>query len=91
MNEGEGGIAAGLEFAMSQCDAKYITIAHQDDIYEPAYAGEDHRSVRSGRASLDRFFGIWRIAKWSENMGVTLDQHKEDHVITNADQRIFRQ
>ena len=38
VNEGEGGIAQDWNFAMSQCDAKYITIAHQDDIYEPAYA-----------------------------------------------------
>ena len=34
VNEGEGGIAQDWNFAMSQCNAKYVTIAHQDDIYE---------------------------------------------------------
>ncbi len=40
---------------MSQCNAKYVTIAHQDDIYEPAYAEKDHVSVGAGRGPLTLF------------------------------------
>ena len=40
VNEGEGGIAQDWNFAMSQCNAKYVTIAHQDDIYNPNYLEE---------------------------------------------------
>jgi hypothetical protein len=38
VNEGQGGIARDWNFAVQQCGATYITIAHQDDIYEPNYA-----------------------------------------------------
>ena len=40
VNEGEGGIAQDWNFAMSQCNAKYVTIAHQDDIYRENYSTE---------------------------------------------------
>lgn len=38
VNVGEGGIAQDWNFAVSQTDTPLVTIAHQDDIYEPAYA-----------------------------------------------------
>lgn len=38
INHGEGGIANDWNFALSQADARYVTIAHQDDIYLPSYS-----------------------------------------------------
>lgn len=39
VNNGEGGIAQDWNFGMKQCKgASYITIAHQDDTYEPQYS-----------------------------------------------------
>ena len=38
INEAKGGIAADWNFAYSQATTKYVTLAHQDDIYEPTYA-----------------------------------------------------
>ena len=37
INTGEGGIAQDWNFAYRQAKTDYITIAHQDDIYEPNY------------------------------------------------------
>ena len=38
VNHGEGGITQDWNFAYTHADSKYVTIAHQDDIYEPAKA-----------------------------------------------------
>ena len=37
VNHGERGITGDWNFAMSQAKAPFVTIAHQDDIYEPTY------------------------------------------------------
>jgi glycosyltransferase involved in cell wall biosynthesis len=37
VNEGEKGITGDWNFAMSCADTKYVTIAHQDDLYESTY------------------------------------------------------
>lgn len=38
VNDGEKGIAGDWNFAYSLTDTEYVTIAHQDDIYESEYA-----------------------------------------------------
>lgn len=38
INRGAHGIAQDWEFALRQADTPYVTLAHQDDIYEPDYA-----------------------------------------------------
>lgn len=38
INEGEKGISADWNFAVSHAKTPYLTIAHQDDVYEPTYA-----------------------------------------------------
>ena len=37
INTGERGITGDWNFAMSQAKTPYVTIAHQDDLYEPTY------------------------------------------------------
>lgn len=37
VNEGEGGIVQDWNFAYLASDTKYVTIAHQDDVYLPKY------------------------------------------------------
>lgn len=37
VNNGEHGITQDWNFAYSRAKTKYVTIAHQDDIYEPDY------------------------------------------------------
>ncbi len=37
INEGESGIAQDWNFALEQANTPLVTIAHQDDIYEPRY------------------------------------------------------
>ena len=38
VNAGEAGIPGDWNFGLSLCDTPFVTIAHQDDIYEPTYA-----------------------------------------------------
>lgn len=38
INEGEAGITGDWNFSVSLADTEFVTIAHQDDIYEPEYA-----------------------------------------------------
>ena len=40
VNQGESGIAQDWNFALSKCSSRYITIAHQDDIYCREYVEE---------------------------------------------------
>lgn len=40
VNEGESGIAEDWNFAVSKCKTRYVTVAHQDDIYCENYAQE---------------------------------------------------
>jgi glycosyltransferase involved in cell wall biosynthesis len=37
INSGEAGLANDWNFAYRQCKTKYLTIAHQDDVYYPEY------------------------------------------------------
>lgn len=37
VNEGESGITQDWNFAMSTCETDYITLAHQDDVYDKDY------------------------------------------------------
>lgn len=37
INEGERGITGDWNFAMSQATTPFVTIAHQDDVYDPTY------------------------------------------------------
>ena len=38
VNQGEKGISADWNFAYSCADTPYVTLAHQDDLYEPDYS-----------------------------------------------------
>ena len=38
INTGEGGIAQDWNYGMKMADSRVVTIAHQDDIYEPDFA-----------------------------------------------------
>lgn len=40
INEGEGGIVQDWNFAYKMANTKYVTIAHQDDVYLPNYTME---------------------------------------------------
>ena len=37
VNHGQGGITQDWNFAYTHTESKYVTIAHQDDVYEPEY------------------------------------------------------
>ena len=49
INTGEGGIAQDWNFAYRQAKTDYITIAHQDDIYEPNYLKMIFGELKKGK------------------------------------------
>ena len=55
VNEAKGGIAADWNFAYQQATTKYVTLAHQDDIYEPDYSSS---MVACAEERGDTLFGF---------------------------------
>ncbi len=51
-NKGETGIAGDWNFALSCAETKLITLAHQDDIYEPIYVEEMLKSLNKAKNPL---------------------------------------
>lgn len=57
----EGGIASDWNFAISRAEADIVTIAHQDDIYEPCFAEEVLRAVNNRKEPLIVFTNYGEI------------------------------
>lgn len=55
VNEGEGGIVQDWNFAYHTADTKYVTIAHQDDVYLPEYAANVLRALQKMKKPLIAF------------------------------------
>lgn len=55
VNHGEAGIAGDWNFGYSQANTKLVTIAHQDDIYEPEYIEQLLTMVNSSAHPLIAF------------------------------------
>ncbi len=49
VNDGERGIAGDWNFGYQQAKTKLVTLAHQDDFYEPEYAEEIIRHANMGK------------------------------------------
>ena len=52
VNEGAHGIGEDWNFAYSKATGAFVTIAHQDDVYEPAYAATAVRMLGASRLPL---------------------------------------
>ena len=63
VNYGEGGIAQDWNFGISQCKTEYITIAHQDDIYEPEYLVNILKNIEKARKPIILFTDYGEIKK----------------------------
>lgn len=61
VNEGEKGIAGDWNFAMSLADTEYVTLAHQDDVYEPTYAEEVLRAAQKAKKPIIAFTEYFEI------------------------------
>lgn len=60
INTGEKGISADWNFAVSHAETPYLTIAHQDDIYEPTYA-QEMIALMQKKKTLLAFSGYFEI------------------------------
>ena len=55
VNEGDGGITQDWNYALSKVDTKLVTIAHQDDIYEPEYTEYFIKALKGSKKPLILF------------------------------------
>lgn len=61
INEGEKGITGDWNFAVSQADTPYVTIAHQDDLYEPTYTEEILAKMTRAKSPILAFTDYFEI------------------------------
>lgn len=61
INRGEGGITQDWNFAYAKADTKYITITHQDDIYESRYLETALRLLKKAKNPLIFFSDYYEI------------------------------
>jgi len=61
VNRGETGITQDWNFALSQVNTKYATIAHQDDYYEPDYLASILDTMEKKKHSLIGFTDYYEI------------------------------
>lgn len=61
INEGEGGITQDWNFAYSCAKSKYITIAHQDDVYDRTYLETALKYMQNGKHPLIFFSDYYEI------------------------------
>lgn len=65
VNRGKSGITQDWNFAYTHADSKYVTIAHQDDIYEPDYAKKALELLERSRKPLIFFGDYYEIREGS--------------------------
>lgn len=63
VNEGQGGITQDWNFAYAHAKTKYITITHQDDIYEENYLEEALKLLDGAKRPLIFFSDYYEIRK----------------------------
>ncbi len=61
VNGGKGGITQDWNFAYTRAETKYVTITHQDDLYEPDYAEKALRMLSRSRCPLIFFSDYYEI------------------------------
>lgn len=61
INEGEKGIGGDWNFAYSKADTPLITIAHQDDIYEPSYTEQMLEFINKSKNPIIYFSGYGEL------------------------------
>ncbi len=61
INQGPGGIAQDWNYAYAQSSTKFITLAHQDDIYEPEYTACALKDLSQAKDPLIWFSDYYEI------------------------------
>ena len=61
VNDRKEGIGADWNFAYNAAGTALVTVAHQDDLYEPAYAERMLADVSASRAPLLWFCDYWEL------------------------------
>ena len=72
VNKGEGGIAQDWNFGIAQCKTEYITIAHQDDVYEPKYLDNILKNIDKASEPIVLFTDYGEIKKGKKYDSSTL-------------------
>lgn len=63
INQNKTGISSDWNFAMNKCRTQYLTLAHQDDIYDHNYTEEMIKQVEKYSDCLIGFSDYWEYIK----------------------------
>ncbi len=58
INKGETGIGQDWNFGISNTKTDYVTVAHQDDVYNPNYLEEIVKFLNKGKRFCNCIFGL---------------------------------
>lgn len=72
VNEGEGGIAQDWNFGYEQSKTRYVTIAHQDDWYEPVYLETALQTIKKTKKPLIFFCDYGELRNGERIFGTQL-------------------
>ena len=61
INTGDHGIAQDWNFALAQAETPYVTLAHQDDVYEPEYLSSVMDALRKAKEPIIAFSDYYEI------------------------------
>ena len=63
VNKGEKGITQDWNFAYQCADSRYVTIAHQDDVYLPDYWEKVYNHIKRAKKPLIAFGDYGELRK----------------------------
>ena len=72
VNEGESGIVQDWNFGYSKAGTDFITLAHQDDVYEPAYTEKIMQNMKKSKHPLIAFCDYGEIRNNRKTLDVKM-------------------
>lgn len=77
INEGESGITQDWNFAISKAKTRFVTVAHQDDTYEPEYTEKLIGEMEASKKPILGFTGYYEIRNGERYEKSTMIRIKE--------------
>ncbi len=77
INKGESGITQDWNFAISKAKTRFVTVAHQDDKYEPTYTEQVIGAMEASKDPILGFTGYYEIRNGKRYNNTTMIHIKE--------------
>lgn len=88
VNPERAGIAADWNFALRAADARHVTLAHQDDVYQPAFLARSLGLLEASRTAVLAFTGYYEIDDHGRRRRsrISLAKHALEGAILGSDE-----